>query len=133
MEKEYRKITAQGETLTIAEWSKKTGLHHSTITNRLDLGWNHEDIVGKPSDKRYATKNCKMSKNDAEMMLNDLEYHKQPHELRELIKETKVVQMQGFPHQAKYGQLFRRKHPAAFQKWFNDTYCRSNADDHARR
>mgnify|MGYP003661047184 CR=1 FL=1 len=96
-----RMVEFNGETLSVGQWSKKTGIAHGTLTNRLDGGWSAERaLTTKPDSSFTAKKDCKISKN-----------------------ETKVVQMQGFPHQAKYGQLFRRKHPAAFQKWFSDTYC----------
>jgi hypothetical protein len=117
-------VEFNGETLSVGQWSKKTGIAHGTLTNRLDGGWSAERaLTTKPDSSFTSKKDCKISKNEAELMLNDLIYAHQPNELRILIKETKVVQMQGFPHQAKYGQLFRRKHPAAFQKWFSDTYC----------
>ena len=37
-----RRITARGETLTVAEWSRRTGLNYTTIQRRLDVGWDPE-------------------------------------------------------------------------------------------
>ena len=55
-------------------------------------------------------------------MLNELAYDQQPAVLRKLIKETEVRQMQGFPKQAKYGEIFRRKFPRDFSAWFNESF-----------
>lgn len=40
-----RLISAFGKTLTIQEWSEVTGIHRSTIVNRLKLGWTAEQAV----------------------------------------------------------------------------------------
>lgn len=40
-----RLISAFGKTLTIQEWSEVTGIHRSTIVNRLKLGWTSEQAV----------------------------------------------------------------------------------------
>lgn len=48
-----RMITADGETMTIAQWARKTGIHFGTITNRLNSGWPDQDCVKvKPNGKR---------------------------------------------------------------------------------
>ena len=41
-------ITFKGQTLTIADWSDKTGIHQGTINKRLRLGWPIEDVLCKP-------------------------------------------------------------------------------------
>lgn len=38
-------VTYQGETLTVAEWSDRTGLRHGTILGRLAKGWTIEDAL----------------------------------------------------------------------------------------
>lgn len=43
-----RSITAFGETLTSAMWSRRTGIKAEAIRNRLDAGWTPEDAVSKP-------------------------------------------------------------------------------------
>ena len=42
-------ITCNGETHTIAEWSKITGINDSTIQNRAAKGWKPEKILGYES------------------------------------------------------------------------------------
>lgn len=52
-----RKVTARGETLTIAEWSRKTGIPHETITARLRRGATGEEaLMSRPPDKRRGRK-----------------------------------------------------------------------------
>lgn len=44
-----RKITFDGSTLTLIEWSKRTGIHRATLSDRMDkLGWSVEDALTKP-------------------------------------------------------------------------------------
>ena len=43
-----RYITLDGETHTIAEWSDITGIRHSTICQRLAMGWDPKDILTRP-------------------------------------------------------------------------------------
>jgi len=48
-----RMLTVDGQTMTIAEWARKTGIHFCTITNRLNSGWSDVDCVRvKPHGKR---------------------------------------------------------------------------------
>lgn len=42
------RINVNGETLTIAEWSERTGLVHQTIRHRLLRGWSPEQAVYLP-------------------------------------------------------------------------------------
>lgn len=52
-----RKVTAHGETLTIAEWSRKTGVPHETITARLRRGASGEEAIEqRPADGRRGRK-----------------------------------------------------------------------------
>ena len=49
-----RLISANGETHTVAEWSRITGINKNTIIGRLDnLGWSEEDSVNR---KPFATR-----------------------------------------------------------------------------
>lgn len=43
-----RRITIFGETKTLEEWSRVSGLGHKTITYRIDHNWPDEKILGKP-------------------------------------------------------------------------------------
>ena len=48
-----RKISYKGETLTLVEWSEKTGLKRTTITQRLDsYGWSIEKTLTTPARKK---------------------------------------------------------------------------------
>lgn len=38
-------VTAYGQTKTLAQWSRETGIASTTIRRRLKLGWNPEDAV----------------------------------------------------------------------------------------
>lgn len=44
-----RKITVKGITLTVTEWSAKTGIPAQTIFKRLDNGWPADKAVSKPN------------------------------------------------------------------------------------
>ena len=44
-------IVARGETHSIAEWSRITGINKNTITKRLRSGWSEESALTKPVDK----------------------------------------------------------------------------------
>lgn len=46
------KLTASGLTLTVAEWSERTGIPYVTIYNRLRLGWTPSDALSKPVQKQ---------------------------------------------------------------------------------
>lgn len=43
------RVTYQGESLTISQWAKRTGLPDLTIRGRLRLGWNAERALTTPS------------------------------------------------------------------------------------
>ena len=44
-----RRITHNGETLTLAEWSERAGIHRATLSSRLDLrGWPIEAALTTP-------------------------------------------------------------------------------------
>lgn len=42
------RITANGKTLCLSEWSEVTGLQAPTIRHRLKLGWTEEEAVTRP-------------------------------------------------------------------------------------
>jgi hypothetical protein len=50
-----RLIAFRGETLTVKEWSRHTGLNHETIRNRLVIGWSAEMALTTPSKKAPKT------------------------------------------------------------------------------
>lgn len=45
-------ITLNGETLTLSQWERRTGIDHRVILNRINfLGWSVEDALTKPVRK----------------------------------------------------------------------------------
>jgi hypothetical protein len=42
-------LTVNGESYTLAEWSRRTGLNRTTIRLRLKRGWNERDAVSIPN------------------------------------------------------------------------------------
>ncbi len=46
-------ISAFGETLPIAEWTERTGIHRVVIHLRLKRGWSPEDAVAKPVATKF--------------------------------------------------------------------------------
>lgn len=48
-----RLITANGETLTLTEWSRRLGCRGSTILKRIKMGWPEDLAVTKPIGSRY--------------------------------------------------------------------------------
>jgi hypothetical protein len=49
-------VTANGETLTIAEWSERTGIRPDTLLRRLRLGWTPDAAVSQVVAKRTSWK-----------------------------------------------------------------------------
>jgi len=45
-------ISFNGETLTIEEWSERTGISKTLIYSRLSKGWKVEDVLTKPNRRR---------------------------------------------------------------------------------
>lgn len=43
-----RWITARGETLTLKQWSERTGIHAQTLLHRLTRGWSDEKTISTP-------------------------------------------------------------------------------------
>jgi hypothetical protein len=48
IEKRSNVVTSFGETLTIAEWSRRTGINRATLYWRANQGWPPEDVLRKP-------------------------------------------------------------------------------------
>ena len=40
-----RRLTIAGVTMSAKQWSRKTGVHYSTLLNRINKGWPHEKAV----------------------------------------------------------------------------------------
>ena len=111
----------KGESLSAANWARRLGMKHSTLSNRLAVGWTVERALTEPPDMALSAGRKTITKNEAELMLNDLEYAQLPKAVKKCISmETKT--RFGDTVKVKYGQLFRRYHPKEFQKWFVKTY-----------
>lgn len=50
--KDNRRITYNGETHTISEWSRLTGINKGTIKDRLNAGWPDNEALGDPHKRR---------------------------------------------------------------------------------
>lgn len=50
--KDNRRITYNGETHTISEWSRLTGINKVTIKDRLNAGWPDNEALGEPHKRR---------------------------------------------------------------------------------
>jgi hypothetical protein len=51
--KEYRLLTANGKTQTLAAWVRETGLDKRTITSRIDRhGWSEQRALTTPARKK---------------------------------------------------------------------------------
>ncbi len=45
-------LTYSGETLTLADWSERLGIHYKTLKFRYDEGWPIEELLGTPVRRR---------------------------------------------------------------------------------
>ena len=50
------KITYNGETHGITEWSRRLGIHHVTLVNRIQRGWPLERAMAGPTRRRRSLK-----------------------------------------------------------------------------
>ena len=44
-----RRLTYQGKTQTLLEWSEELGINYSTLNTRLQRGWPDERVLGQPT------------------------------------------------------------------------------------
>ncbi len=56
-----RMLTYKGETLSVAEWARKTGLKDKTIYMRLNAGWTVEKTLEKPLQNRFMIKEPRLN------------------------------------------------------------------------
>jgi transposase len=69
-------ITYNGESLSIAEWSRRTGLNRSVISSRLEKGWPVEKIFTEPVTKGFVDgrqKGNKLTHNQVQEILRKAE------------------------------------------------------------
>lgn len=109
-------LTLNGITKTASEWAKETGIPAATIVSRKGRGWGDEETL----TVRVFSNDTKITKNDAELYLNDLERHQLPEELRILMdgRRTKKV-----------GQFIKRYFPKDFDKWYEEKYKPKKEDE----
>ena len=43
-----RRVTANGKTQTLAEWSREIGINQGTLQHRLSIGWSEEECINIP-------------------------------------------------------------------------------------
>jgi len=114
-----RLIELDGETLTLSEWSRRTGLNYSTINNRLSNGWSVKDALKKEVDPIFGIqRQGKITKNDAELWLNDQGYDALPDELRSLLSQ------ESRKHSKRYGTTIRNLFRSNFDSWFINKYIK---------
>jgi hypothetical protein len=114
-----RKITYDGKTLTLAEWSRATGIPSPSIHRRISEGWDLKRVLTEPAKKDHST-NKDWSKNDAELELNDTQKEALPKELKPLIENY-------HGSHKKYGKYVREKHREAFNRWYEAELARRKA------
>jgi hypothetical protein len=44
-----RRLTAFGQTMPLSVWAKRCGIHHKTLTNRINRGWDLERALTAPT------------------------------------------------------------------------------------
>ena len=114
-------LTYEGETLTLKEWAARKGLNASTVTNRLAKGWSMERVFSKPSVMGTNTYKNKISKNEAERILDETPYDSLPNIARCVMNKSFVDHPDG-RREIKYGRKFRSEHLKMFDLWYNETY-----------
>jgi hypothetical protein len=62
-----RRLTVNGETLTLAEWSERTGLPRNTIAWRLRDGWSEEDAITKPATPQRGAQHASAKLSEADV------------------------------------------------------------------
>ena len=50
-------ITANGETKSLPDWAEDLGIPYETLSARLRRGWNQNDAINTPVDKRFSRTN----------------------------------------------------------------------------
>ncbi len=103
-----RLIKHDGKELTIRGWADLTGLPHSTISHRLDNGWTEVAAITTPVDPRYQQGANKITKNEAELWLNEAP--------RSLIPKYLMKLVIGNPKNI--GRFLRSEHRSTFDLFF---------------
>jgi hypothetical protein len=107
-------LTFKDKTQTVPQWAKETGIPASTIISRIGRGWSHE----KTLTKEVFSNETKITKNDAEMWLNDCRFEDLPKIFREIIKDNATQNL------TRYGAYIRRYFSKQFDSWFSNVYLK---------
>lgn len=108
------RLTHQGQTLKVPEWSAKTGLSPATIIGRIARGWSAERALTEPAAINMTKNGVKVTKNDAEMWLNTLAHHDLPKTLASLVDPEQ--------RSTRFGTLLRSRHRETFDTWFSKEF-----------
>lgn len=108
-------ITLNGETKTIAEWAKITGISASGIRTRLMLGWPAEKILKLPQKFKTSPTSGGTTKTAAERKLDETPYDQLP----DIIKGVIPPEYKN----TRYGTYTRRYSPKTFDAWYGKEYC----------
>ena len=95
--------------MTAAGWARELKIPISTIISRKRRGWSDERALIEP----VATNDNKVTKNDAELYLNDLARFDLPDNFKVLLDGVRTT---------KPGQFIRRYFTKQFDRWFNEKY-----------
>lgn len=112
--KPKRFITIDGVTRSLPEWAKILGESPTLIHKRLEAGWSEEEAVSTPAHDPTDPDLRLPTKNDAEMLLNDMTIDQLPSQLASLIPkgyEGKLL-----------GRYLRSNHRAKFGLWFDKIF-----------
>ena len=110
---EVKKYEYQGRLCTVAELSQICGLSTNVVRGRLYKGHTVEEAMA-PIIKK------KISKNEAELYLNDIPRDQLPKVLLECMKR-KICKSK------RPGNWFRDEFRAEFDKWFEEEYVPANS------
>jgi len=108
---------------TVAEWSKFTGIKIGTINSRIYKGWTMREVIENMPAKEFSNnKDEKISKNDGEVFLNELEKSSIHCSLFPLVKKY---------HGKQQGKFLRDNHRAAFDNWYDTVFYPEQMRRHA--
>jgi len=110
-----RIVEFNGVTHTLAEWGRKLGIRHSTLANRLEAGWTVEAaFLTKTGPTFNRNPDKKVTKNDAELLLNETRVENLP----SILKAVIPISYEG----VRVGSFLRNNHRETFDRWFDTQY-----------
>ena len=109
-------VEHEGKKLSVLDIARMTGCKPTTIRSRIYAGWDTKRLLALKPESIVKFGNRGISKNEAEMDLNETPREKLPKCFLPLIGGYK---------KAKFGHYLRYNHRAAFDKWFEAEYVPS--------